>query len=112
MQALNNFISPIPGFDDDILILAILILARPLGDESISYPSVRADASALKTRASKRKATANPTPQKKARKTTGKSAGWIKINEPAPKTSTSAKDPDPTLKKVHSSRVYFLLDDF
>jgi hypothetical protein len=80
------FISPVPGFDDDILISAILVLARPLGDESTSDPCTEAGASALKTQATKRKASANPTPQKKSRKTTGKSAGRIKINEPAPKT--------------------------
>jgi hypothetical protein len=60
MQALDNFISPVPGFDGDILILAIPVLARPLGDEPTSGPS--AGANALKTWVGKRKATANPTP--------------------------------------------------
>jgi hypothetical protein len=62
MQALDNFISPVPGFDSDILIPAIPVSARPPGDESTSDPSARASASALKTRAGKQKASANPIP--------------------------------------------------
>jgi hypothetical protein len=62
MQALDNFISHVPGFDGDIPLLAILILARPPGDEPKSDPSTGASASASKTRASNRKAIANPTP--------------------------------------------------
>jgi hypothetical protein len=46
--------------------------------------TVGASASTLKIRAGKRKATANPTPPKKARQTTGKSMGGIKIIEPVP----------------------------
>jgi hypothetical protein len=49
MQALDNFISPIPGFDGDILIPAIPVSAQPPGDESTSDPSARVSASALKT---------------------------------------------------------------
>jgi hypothetical protein len=50
MQALDNFISPIPGFDGDILIPAIPVLGQSPGDESTSDPSARVSASALKTR--------------------------------------------------------------
>jgi hypothetical protein len=84
MQVLDSFISPVPNFDSDILILAIPVLARPPGDESTSDPSARAGVGASKTRVGKWKATTNPTPQKKTRKTTGRPAGGIKINEPAP----------------------------
>jgi hypothetical protein len=62
MQALDSFISPIPGFEGDIPIPAIPILAQPPGDESTSDSSAGVSASALKTWAGKRKATANPTP--------------------------------------------------
>jgi hypothetical protein len=71
MQTLDNFISPVPGFDGDILILAIPVLARPPGDESTSDPSAGVGASALKTQAGKRNTTANPTPQKKLGKPHG-----------------------------------------
>jgi hypothetical protein len=60
MQALDNFISPISGFDGDIPFLIVLVLAQPPGDESVDDPSGRASAS--KTRVGKWKATANPTP--------------------------------------------------
>jgi hypothetical protein len=53
MQTLDNFISPVPGFNGDILILAILVLARPSGNESTSGPFTKAGASTLKTRAGK-----------------------------------------------------------
>jgi hypothetical protein len=49
MQALDNFISPIPSFNGDISILAIPVSAWPPGDESTSDPATGADASALKT---------------------------------------------------------------
>jgi hypothetical protein len=55
----------------------------------MSDPSTRASASSLKARFSKWKETANSTPQKKAMKTTGRTAGGIKINEPIPKTTAS-----------------------
>jgi hypothetical protein len=89
MQALNSFISPIPGFDGDIPIPTIPILARPPGDEPTSDPVVGASANSLKTQVGKQKATTNPTHQNKARKTTGRSAARIKINESSPKTSAS-----------------------
>jgi hypothetical protein len=98
MQALDSFISPIPGFDGDIMIPTKPVLAQPPGDELMSDPSTRANASALKTRVGKRKATANLTPQKKARKTTGRSIGRIKINEPVPKTSSSSPPSGPQRK--------------
>jgi hypothetical protein len=85
MQALDSFMSPIPNFNSDILIPVVSILAQSPGDEPTSDPSAGASASGSMTRAGKRKAAANPTPQKKARKTTGRSAGRIKINELAPK---------------------------
>jgi hypothetical protein len=85
MRALDSFISPVPGFDDDILIPTILVLAQPLGDEPMSDPSTRASASTSKTRVGKWKVTTDLTPQKKARKTMGRSACRIKINEPSPK---------------------------
>jgi hypothetical protein len=87
MQALDNFIFPIPSFDGDVPILAIPILARSPGDDSASDPS--AEASASKTQANKQKATANPTPQKKAKKTTRRSSSGIKINKPTPKAPAS-----------------------
>jgi hypothetical protein len=107
MQALDSFISPIPGFDSDILILAILVLAQPPSDESMSDPSVGASASALKTWVGKRKATANPTPQKKARKTIGRSTGGIQINEPVPKTSALSPPLGPRWKiSIQRSKRY------
>jgi hypothetical protein len=89
MQALDNFISPVPGFDGDIPISAVLVLAQPPAYEPMSDPSTGASAISLKTRVGKRKATANLTPRKEARKTTGRSAGGVEINEPTPKTSAS-----------------------
>jgi hypothetical protein len=62
MQALDNFLSPIPSFDGDIPIPAVPVLVQPPSDESVDDPSVGASASASKTRGSKRKASANPTP--------------------------------------------------
>jgi hypothetical protein len=79
MQALDNFISPVPGFNGDILIMTILVLAWPPSDKPMSDPFAEASASTLKTRVGKRKATVNATPQKKARKTTGRSAGGILV---------------------------------
>jgi hypothetical protein len=98
MQGLGSFISPVPGFDGDIPIPAIPVSARSPSDESTSDPSAGADASALKTRAGKRKATANLTLQKKVRKTTRKSAGEIKINEPTSKSSALTPTSGPQWK--------------
>jgi hypothetical protein len=73
MQTLDNFISLVPGFDDDILILAILISAQSPRDEPMSDPSAGASAGTSKIQASKLKATANMTPQKKAKNAIGRS---------------------------------------
>jgi hypothetical protein len=62
MQALDNFISPLPDFDGDIPIPAVPVLAWLLGDEPMSDPSAEASASTLKTQVGKWKATANLTP--------------------------------------------------
>jgi hypothetical protein len=62
---LDSFISTIPGFDGGVLILVVPASTQPLGDESVSGPSVGARSSASKTQASKRKAAANLTPQKR-----------------------------------------------
>jgi hypothetical protein len=66
MHALDIFISPVPSFNGDIPILIILVLAWPPSGEPMSGPSTGASANASKTRVGKRKATANPTPKKKA----------------------------------------------
>jgi hypothetical protein len=50
MQALDNFISPIPGFEGDIPILTITVLAQPPGGEVDSDPSTGASAGTLRTR--------------------------------------------------------------
>jgi hypothetical protein len=85
MQALDSFISPVPDFDGDIPILAVPVLVWPPGDEPVSVPSIGASASDSKTWARKQKATTNPTPQKKAKKATGRSSSGIRIDEPAQK---------------------------
>jgi hypothetical protein len=84
MQALDIFISPVPGFNGDIPILAIPVSVRPPSDQPTSDPSVGASASASKTQAGNWKATAT-TPQKKAKKATGRASSRIKINETVPK---------------------------
>jgi hypothetical protein len=62
IQDLDSFISPIPGFEGDILILAIPVSAHSPGGEAIDDPSVGFSTDASMTRANKRKATANPIP--------------------------------------------------
>jgi hypothetical protein len=71
MQALNNFISPIPSFNGDIPFLAAPVSARPSGDESIGDLSARASASASKTRVGKQKATVTRLLRKRLRKLWG-----------------------------------------
>jgi hypothetical protein len=71
MQDLDSFISPIPRFEGDILIPAILISALNPGGESSKDPSVRSNAGASKTQASKRKEPIDPSPQKRPRKLPG-----------------------------------------
>jgi hypothetical protein len=84
MYALDNFISPVPGFHDDIPIPSILVSARPPGDESTSDPFTEAYVSTLKTQAGKRKATANPIPSKKPRKPWGNLRARSKSMNPLP----------------------------
>jgi hypothetical protein len=113
MHALDNFISPIHGFDGDIPFPAIPVLARPHGDESVGDPSAGASASASKTWAGKQKASTNPTPQKKAKNAMGKSSGRIKITKPATKTpaSTPPSGPQPKIL-IHRSRRYICHEYF
>jgi hypothetical protein len=106
MQALDSFISPIPGFEGDIPIPAMPISARSPSGESANDPSARASAGASKTHAGKRNAFANPIPHKKAKKAMGKSTGGIKINKPATKASLadsfiriSKEDSDPSTEQ-------------
>jgi hypothetical protein len=68
MQNLDSFISPISGFEGDILVPAIPILARDPGAESSEDPSARSNASALRTRAYKRKEPRASSHPKKAKK--------------------------------------------
>jgi hypothetical protein len=94
---LDSFISPIPGFEGDILIPTILVSTRFPSGESASDPSVGASARASKTRSGKHKATATLTPQKKAM---GKSTGRIKINERVPKASSVPTPPSGSRNKI------------
>jgi hypothetical protein len=107
MQSLDSFISLFPGFDGDIPIPAILISARPPGDEPVSDPSAGASASASKNQAGKWKGTINPTPQKMAKKATERSSSRIRIDEPAPKAHASTPPSGPRLKiLIHCSKRY------
>jgi hypothetical protein len=110
MQTLDSFISPIPTFEGDIPILAIPVLAQPLGSEAISDPSTRASANASKTKVGEWKATANTTPQKKAKKPMGKSSSRIEINELVPK-ATPPSGPRKGIS-IHRSRRYACLEYF
>jgi hypothetical protein len=59
------------------------------------------------TRARNQKVTTNPTPQKKAKKATGKSLGGIKINEHAPKALALTPPSGPQQKiLIHRSKKY------
>jgi hypothetical protein len=62
IQALDSFISPIPGFEGDIPIPMIPVVARFPRGELASDPSASASAGASKTRVGKHKAMVNPTP--------------------------------------------------
>jgi hypothetical protein len=88
MQDLDCFISPIPGFEGDIPIPAILISASDPGTESSKDPSTGSSASASRTRACKRKVPIYPNPSKKAKKAAGKPLGEIKITAPKHKART------------------------
>jgi hypothetical protein len=82
MQDLDNFISPIPGFEFDVLILAIPILVHDPDAESSEEPSTGSSASTPRTRAYNRKALVDLNPPKKAKKMTRKPLGGIKITGP------------------------------
>jgi hypothetical protein len=104
---MDIFISPILIFEGNIPIPAILISARPPGDESVTDPFTRASASASKTQVGKWNAAANLAPQKKAKKTAGKSPGGIKINELAPKVHTPTPPSGPQARiPIHESKRY------
>jgi hypothetical protein len=109
---LYSFISPIPGFNGDIPILAIPVSTKSPGDESVSNPSTGASAGVSKTQAGKRKATTNPT-QKKAKKATGKSFSGLKINEPAPRAPPAPTPPSGPRKRIpiHWMKWYICHDD-
>jgi hypothetical protein len=86
---LDNFISPIPSFEGDILISAIPISAQTLSGESTDDSSAGPSAESSKTRANKRKDTTAPPPLKKFKKIMGKLTGGININQPANKPSST-----------------------
>jgi hypothetical protein len=96
-----------PGFDGDISIPAISILARPPGDKPVSDPSTGASAIASKTWVRKQKATTNPTSQKKAKKTLGRSSDRIAINKPTPKAPALTPPSGPQEKiQIYCSKRY------
>jgi hypothetical protein len=110
MQALDSFISPIPGFDGDILFPAVPVSARPPGDESVGDPSTGASASASKTQAGKWKASVKLPPSEKGQESLGEILRRDQNQQTCTQGScfdssigSSAKDPDPSIKKVHSS---------
>jgi hypothetical protein len=109
MQALDSFISPIAGFEGDIPILVIPVLAWPPGDESTSDPSIGTGASALKTWAGKAKRHYQPDSPKTSQESHGSSSEDFCFNS---SIRSSSKDPNLALKKVCLWWVYFLLDDF
>jgi hypothetical protein len=69
MQALDSFISPIPGFEGDIPIPMIPVSARSPSGESASDLSARASAGASKNHVGKCKATVILTPRREPNKT-------------------------------------------
>jgi hypothetical protein len=105
---LDNFISPIPRFEGDILFLTISVSAWSPSGESASDPSDRSSVRVSKTRAGKRKAAINPTLEKKAKKAMSKPTSGIKINEPAPKASPALTFPSGPQTKIpiHRSNRY------
>jgi hypothetical protein len=108
MQALDNCISPIPGFKEDIPILAIPVSTRSPSEKSAIDPSTGASARASKTRTDKRKVATNLTPQKETKKAAEKSSSGIKINEPVPKASPAPTPPLGSEQKIsiHRSKRY------
>jgi hypothetical protein len=102
------YFPPSLGFQGDIPTPTIPVSAWSPSGESASDPSTRASAEASKTQSLKCKAAVNLTPQKKAKKVTGKSTSGIKINEPAPKASPALTPPSGPRKKIsiHRSNRY------
>jgi hypothetical protein len=90
MQDLDSFISPVPGFEGDFPIPAILISARDPGAESSEDPSARSSASTSRSRTYKKKAPIDPSPlPQKANKAIRKPLGGIKISGPKQKAPAS-----------------------
>jgi hypothetical protein len=67
MQALDNFLSPIPSFDGDIYIPVVLVSVQPPSDESVGDPSVGA---------TNGKATAKPDSSEKGQEYHGEIFKW------------------------------------
>jgi hypothetical protein len=83
LQALDNFIAPIPGFEGEMPILAVPILARTPSAESVITTSKGPSARSLKTQAGKRKVASTLPPPKKIRKVIRKKVTGVKINDHA-----------------------------
>jgi hypothetical protein len=83
---LDNFIAPIPGFEGETPIPAIIISAQTLSAESVGASSRGPSAGSSKTRAGKCKAAFTPPPPQKIRKAMRKKAMGIKINDPTHET--------------------------
>jgi hypothetical protein len=107
MWTLDNFISPIFGFKEDLQILPFPVSAQSSGSESANDLSAGAGVGASKTQTGKCKAAATPIPQMKAKRAVGKSSSRIKINEHAPKASP-AWTPSGSQQKIsiHRSNRY------
>jgi hypothetical protein len=71
MRELDNFISPIPGFEGDMPIPAIPITARDPGAGSSKDPSTGSSANASRTQAYKQKALIDLNPPRKPRRLLG-----------------------------------------
>jgi hypothetical protein len=117
MQALDSFVSPIPGFEGDIPILTILVSAKPPNGEVDSDSSTGVSADTSRTRAGKRKATANLTPQTKANKAMWKSSGGNQNQQTCTHSTysnssigSSKRDPDSLIEQVHLSWIIFFTD--
>lgn len=89
MQGMDNFISPVSGFEGDIPIPTIPISARIPNVESANDSSACPSARSSMTRAGKRKAATTLPPSKKAKKVVGKRFDGVMINDPVPKPSTT-----------------------
>jgi hypothetical protein len=89
LQALYSFISPALAFEGDIPILVILISARTPSVESTDDSSAGPNTGSSRIRDGKRMVVTTPPPPKKAKKVMGKNFGGGKINDPAPKPSST-----------------------